>query len=162
MWKSREEVTDKDAPNRRIWTVSYGRLVTGQPSPPKINYDIDSIRIRLRNKLTQISAFAKQENQPFWSEWFDTAINLLDSATPYIKDQDKLTVPAETMDLKAIQLLASSGKAWCFGGMGSWNDIGFGDKDKQSTYEKLSAELYDIVNESYLAVASSYASKNVC
>jgi hypothetical protein len=155
-WKSKEEVTDKEAPNHRIWTISYGRLITGKPTQKKIKYDLNDIKERLRNKLTEISAFAKNENQPFWVEKFDSAINLLDSSAPYLNDQDKLIIPFDRMEFKATQLLAGSGKAWCFGGMGSWNDIGFTDKDKQATYDKLTSELYDIVNESYIAVANSY------
>ena len=156
-WKSREEVTDKDAPNNKIWTVSYGRLTTGQRTQSKKSYDIDSIKNKLKNKLTEISEFAKKENLNFWAEWFNTALDLLDSPTPYINDKEKLIIPTDKMDFKAIQLLAGSGKAWCFGGMGSWNDNSFGfDKEKDKLYERLSAELYDIVNESYLAVANSY------
>jgi hypothetical protein len=155
-WQSKEEVTDKDSPNSKIWTVTYGRTLTGQSTLKKKTYDINSLRQRLKSKLTDISAFAKKENQTFWSEWFDKALNLLDSSLPYVKDQDKLIMPTDEMDIKSVQLLAGAGSAWCFGGMGSWNDIGFNDKDTQATYDKLTAELYDIVNESYLAVANSY------
>jgi hypothetical protein len=155
LWQSKEVVTDKDAPDRRIWTISYGRTITGQQIQAKIQYNIDNIKQKLKGILTEISAFANKENQSFWSKEFDTAINLLDSPTPFVNNQDNRIIPAEKMNLKLIQLLAGSGKAWCFGGMGSWNDISFIDKDKQTTYDKLTAELYDIVNESYIAVANS-------
>jgi hypothetical protein len=156
-WQGKEEVTDKDAPNKKIWTVTYGRTIAGQRTPTKQIYDIDSIKNKLKNTLTEISTFAKRENLTFWAEWFDAALNILDSPTPYINDKDKLIIPADKMDFKVVQLLAGSGKAWCFGGMGSWNDNSFGfDKEKDKLYEKLSAELYSIVNESYLAVANSY------
>jgi hypothetical protein len=155
-WRSREEVTDKEAPNRKIWTVTYGRTLTGQQTQTKKKYDIDSLRHRLKSSLAEIRAFAIKENQTFWAEWFDKALNLIDSSTPYVKDQDKLIIPTDKMDIKNVQLLAGAGSAWCFGGMGSWNDIGFNDKDIQAAYDKLTAALYDIVNESYLAVANSY------
>ena len=155
-WQSREQVTDKDAPNSKIWTVTYGRTVTGQPTMPNEKLNIDNIKEKLKDRLNAINSFAKEENLTFWSEWFESALSLLDSSNPYTKEQDKLIVPADKMSLKAIQLLAGAGKAWCFGSMGSWNDIGFNDKDTEATYDKLTSELYDIVNESYLAVANSY------
>lgn len=150
------QVTDKDAPNSKIWTVTYGRTVTGQPTMPNEKLNIDNIKEKLKDRLNAINSFAKEENLTFWSEWFESALSLLDSSNPYTKEQDKLIVPADKMSLKAIQLLAGAGKAWCFGSMGSWNDIGFNDKDTEATYDKLTSELYDIVNESYLAVANSY------
>jgi hypothetical protein len=155
-WQSREEVTDKDAPDNKIWTVTYGRILTKQRTLEKRTYEINKIRQRLKSKLTEISAFAKKENEIFWAEWFDKALNLLNHPNPYVNDQGKSIVPTDKMGNEIIQLLAGARSAWCFGGMGSWNDIGFNDKDTQATYDKLTAELYDIVNESYLAVANSY------
>jgi hypothetical protein len=51
--------------------------------------------------------------------------------------------------------MAASSSAWVFGGMGSWNDIGFPDKQKEDEYDRLSAELYEVINECYVAVANS-------
>jgi hypothetical protein len=116
---------------------------------------LNRIKTNLKTKLTEISAFAKSENLTSWADWFDKAIYALDSATPYEKDQDLQIIPSGRRDLQTIQLLASSAQAWCFGGMGSWNDIYFKEKDKNEVYDRLSADLYEIVNESYLAVANS-------
>lgn len=159
LWQSREEVTDRDAPNNRIWTVSYGRVAVKQQTPEAIIYDIEEIKNRLRNKLVDISSFAKYENLSSWAEWFDKAITLIDAPYPFENSNDKLMVPADKIHLETLQLLAGSGKAWCFGGMGSWNDIGFSDKQKQKTYERLTSQLYEIVNSSYIAIANSYSQK---
>lgn len=155
-WQSKEEVTDKDSPSRKIWTVSYGRTLTGEPTQSKKTYNIDSIKVKLKTSLVNISSFANENGQTFWAEWFENAINLIDSPNPYINENDKLIIPMDKIDFKTIQLLAGSSKAWCFGGMGSWNDIGFIENDKQDKYDSLTSALYDVVNESYLAVANSY------
>lgn len=155
-WQSREEVTDKDSPNQKIWTVSYGRTLVEQSVQAKRKYDNDNIKERLKSKLFDISSFAKESNLPFWAEWFDTALNILNSPTSLVNERVKQFIPTDKMSLSTIQLLAGSEKAWCFGGMGSWNDISFNEKDKQEKYDRLTSELYDIVTESYLAIANSY------
>ncbi len=152
-WQSREEVTDKDALDSRIWTITYGRTLTAQPTPTYTLYDIEAIKQKLKDKLTTISLFAKNVSQTYWAERFDKALDLLDSVT---LDKSQLHVPTDKMKYNILQLLAGSRQAWVFGGMGSWNDIIFQDKDEEATYDKLSKELYDVLNESYLAVANSY------
>jgi hypothetical protein len=50
------------------------------------------------------------------------------------------------MPLEAKQLLASAQAAWVFGGMGSWNDLGFDGSDQQE-YTALSDELFLLLNQ---------------
>jgi hypothetical protein len=50
------------------------------------------------------------------------------------------------MPLEAKQLLGAVQAAWVFGGMGSWNDLGF-DGDDQQEYDKLSIELFLLLNQ---------------
>jgi hypothetical protein len=38
-------------------------------------------------------------------------------------------------------LVAAASKAWVFGWMGSWNDMGFEDKAEQQEYDEVSREL---------------------
>jgi hypothetical protein len=51
-------------------------------------------------------------------------------------------------------LLDASQKAWVFGGMGSWNDLG-SEGDDQKLYERLSDRLFRAVNEAIEAAATS-------
>jgi len=156
MWQCREEVTNKNAPDNRIWSISYGRSLPGLQIQSTKKYDIENIKQRLKYKLTEISAFANEEKLTFWAEWFQNALHQLDSATPFDEGKVDQIIPPGTIDLKTSQLLAGSSKAWCFGGMGSWNDVGFTEKNTEDLYDRLTSELYDIVNESYIAVANSY------
>ncbi|WCO00232.1 hypothetical protein [Psychroserpens ponticola] len=154
-WQSREEVTNQNAKDKKIWKISYGRLIINQPTQSKTEYDLEYIKNELNQKLIEIGSFAKKEKLDFWANWFNEAIDILNKNYPYTNEHDKLIVPTEKMELESLQLLAGAGKAWCFGGMGSWNDNGFNEKDKHKTYERLTSELYEIVNLSYLAVANT-------
>jgi hypothetical protein len=155
-WQLREKVTDKNALNRKIWTDSYYRTLIGKQTQPKKHYNIIILKEILKNKLTEISAFAKKENLSFWAERFDKAIDLLDSSLSNEKEPNMQMIPSDRINLETIQLLTGASAAWCFGGMGSWNDVGFKENHKYELYDRLTADLYDIVNESYIAVANSY------
>ncbi len=154
VWHSKDEVTDRDSSTRKIWAVIYGRTLTDHPFQEKNIYIIDDLKEKLRISLTNISSFAKEQDQSFWAQFFERAIEALDSQNSYEAETSNQVIPKER-DISIHQLLSAASGAWCFGGMGSWNDIGFTEKDKQDLYDRLTAELYDIVNLSYLAVGNS-------
>jgi hypothetical protein len=156
LWQSREEVTDRDSPDQKIWAVSYGRILTKQKTQAKSSWDIATTKKKLEDKLTEMVKFAQTEKLTFWAEWFSIALEPLHSNEPFEKGKSSPILPPDKINLTTMQLLAGSQKAWCFGGMGSWNDIGFKDQDTDNLYNKLTAELYEVVNESYLCVANSY------
>jgi len=52
-------------------------------------------------------------------------------------------------------LIFEAGYAWVFGGMGSWNDIGFQDEKDRQLYEDLSDKLYDLVIAALVAGINS-------
>jgi hypothetical protein len=51
-------------------------------------------------------------------------------------------------------MLKAAMSAWVFGGMGSWNDMGF-PGETQKEYEQVSDKLFDLLNESMEAAATS-------
>lgn len=57
----------------------------------------------------------------------------------------------------AEAMLDAAQSAWVFGGMGSWNDMGF-DGQEQREYESVSEELFNAVNRA-LCVAVNESSK---
>ena len=160
LWQSREEVTNRDAPDHRIWSVRYFRFAKNSGTIGGI-YSIEGTKDKLGERLKAISAFAKKQSLSLWAESFDHAYMLLNSPSPLANDRNKDIVPIDIMPSNALQLLAASRAAWCFGGMGSWNDIGFSDKNTEAIYDRLTSELYEAVNESYLAVANSGLSANL-
>lgn len=71
-----------------------------------------------------------------------------------ILHQDLLVI--KNYSLKALQLLFAAGTAWVFGGMGSWNDMGFKEKEIQENYLRLSRQLYESLLQSILATSNSF------
>ncbi len=65
-------------------------------------------------------------------------------------------VPAAGYSLDARQLLAMASRAWVFGGMGSWNDIGFTDAARNEEYRRVSQELYRAVTDAIRDAANSF------
>jgi hypothetical protein len=51
-------------------------------------------------------------------------------------------------------LISPAQAAWVFGGMGSWNDQGF-DGQTQDRYERLSENLYKLLNRVIVTAANS-------
>jgi hypothetical protein len=65
-------------------------------------------------------------------------------------------LPASGYQLEARQLIAGCTHAWVFGGMGSWNNLGFSDKALQVEYNRLSDDLYDCVKLASAAATNSF------
>ena len=70
------------------------------------------------------------------------------------KQERELWVAEEFLTEDATSMLKASMSAWVFGGMGSWNDMGFGGATQQE-YEKVSEQLFDVLNEAIGVAASS-------
>ena len=104
----------------------------------------------LKNTLIEITDFALKQNLKNWSEIFNKAIVVIDSASPEEDYYHKDLIPQGNYSLIARQILFSAGSAWVFGGMGSWNDLGFDGKDND-TYERLSEQLYSNIISAIIA-----------
>lgn len=155
-WEGRWELGDRDRVDRKIWQVTYGRIAANQLSSAQISSDLQSLKQRLTKNLTEISAFARRRNLEGFANAFESGLSNLASSSPdtNLYHSDLLT-PA--MSLAAAQLFSAAESSWVFGGMGSWNDLGFEGED-QKIYEDLSEDLYKLVNESICSAANSTAS----
>ncbi|MFT3897697.1 MAG: hypothetical protein QM719_08385 [Thermomonas sp.] len=154
-WEGRWTVGDQNRPDRKIWQVTYGRIAANQSPSPRPSSDLDSLRQRLIKNLAEISAFAHHHNLEGFAKAFDAGLSNLASSSPGtgLYHNDLLT---PGMSLTATQLLSAAQSSWVFGGMGSWNDLGF-EGDDQKTYEDLSEELYRLLNDSIVLAANSTA-----
>lgn len=154
-WASRWEVTDSDSPERKIWSVNYG-LVAEKLSVMDLQIDNQIVKEKLHRTLTEIAGFAKQQNLGNWQELFDRAKSILETDIPEKDYYHQDLIPGANYTLISKQLLFAASNAWVFGGMGSWNDLGFDNKEDDQSYEKLSAQLYSNINEAILAAVNSY------
>ncbi len=155
-WEGREQIGDKRAPDRRIWRVTYGRLVKGRPTELSRPSDLGDLVSRMRAVLTEAEAFAAaQQDMDGFADCFRQARATLDgrpALSPYLS-----LAPKGFLAPEAEALLAAGQLAWVFGGMGSWNDFGFQDAQEQARYERLSNSLFAILNEALPAAANSSA-----
>ena len=151
-WLYRWEVGDRNAPDRKIWHVSY-RLVAVEPTKPVPLRALEAITIDLCSALAAIRAFAEAQQCNNFVRCFDDALHALDHPEADIGYHKDL-YPAGCLAPQAVALLKAAQSSWVFGGMGSWNDMGFQDKTQQD-YERVSDHLFNLLTEAIEAAASS-------
>lgn len=135
------------------WQVTYGKAIENRPT---INQQLDSIQTKghLKTCLEKITDFAYKETTENWGKLFETAKNTLESENPESNFYHNDLICWKNYNLENRQLLMSASKAFVFGGMGSWNDMGFEHKEIDKTYNELSANLYKSMMESITCVVN--------
>ncbi len=153
IWLSRWEVWNQNAPERRIWRVSYGR-VSEMQSPTAPVTDLDSLAGRFRSALADIHQFSERHNCGGFTACFSQAIETLDSGGEKRHGFHQDLAPDGCLSLLAMRLLDACQSAWVFGGMGSWNDMAF-DGEGQVEYARTSEQLFLSLNEVIQAAANA-------
>jgi hypothetical protein len=152
-WLARWDVWNRDAPSQRIWRVTY-RLVRTSPGHESAP-DVAAASTALRAALVDIRSFsAAHQCDPFTAD-FDNALAALDGATRPPEYHNDLFEPG-ALSVAAARLLTAAQHASVFGGMGSWNDMGFVG-DAQLAYERVSEALFRALNDALCAAANSTA-----
>jgi len=154
-WFNKWEVTNQDDPDRKIWSVSYAMIDKDQPVTD-VQADIREIYSQLEQSLVSITDFAGVQQLPGWADVFKKARAILNSTDPAGSYYHHDLLLEKHYTLIARQLLFAAGAAWVFGGMGSWNDLGFNTAEDNKKYDDVSASLYTAINQSVLAVANSF------
>lgn len=151
-WVARWEVWNQDAPEQRIWRVTYGRVSEGatKQSNPE---DLQGTTTRLTRTLRDIHSFSAQHECVGFTECFADALDTLDSDGRNLHGYHRDLAPAGHLSDRARALLDASQRAWVFGGMGSWNDMGF-DGEAQKEYERLSEKLFQTLNRAIAEAAN--------
>lgn len=150
LWLNRWEVLDRNAPDKRIWKVTYGLCEIAR-TLPTAQRELAHIIPDLRDSLIDIHRFA--EGQDLFRQCFSDALRALDSpgATPrYHMD----LYPPDSLPELAKSVLDCAQWAWVFGGMGSWNDLGF-DGEDQIEYVRVSDRLFAVLHEAIAAAATT-------
>lgn len=156
LWEPGWEVGNRDAPDQRIWRVTYRLVGKNAPTPGATSRPLSETRTGLTQALTEIRAFAQGHGINSFLDSFETALKCLSSDDPLALIYHKDLAPEGLLDLPARQVLAACQAAWVFGGMGSWNDMSF-DGEVQREYEAVSDVLFDRVNEGICAATNSAA-----
>ena len=159
-WEARWTVGDQQRADRRIWQVTYGRIAKNQSLRAGEQIDLQALRDEFRDVLERIRAFATKRGLDNFSACFARGQEDLAATSPVHAFHKEFANPS-LLPLEAIQLLSAAQSSWVFGGMGSWNDLGF-DGEDQATYESLSEELYGTVNRVIVAATNASAAGSIC
>lgn len=149
-WMARWEVWDQNAPAQRIWRVTYG-LVGTEPASWLTDENLPDALAQFKAALTRIHAFSAAHNCDPFTDCFRGAMELLPDTTVDAHHRD-LQGPG-TLSVSSQALLDAAQSAWVFGGMGSWNDMGFDGEDGRE-YDEASAQLFTAINGAICAAAN--------
>lgn len=152
MWRASWSVGDPDAHDQRIWEVDYhGKRLVRSFAP--LQPEVSASSKRLKAALERAEAFARNHELDLWADWLADARRLGDAEDPEPPYHPDL-LPARGFDHRARQLLAMATRSWVFGGMGSWNDLGFATREQTDEYHDVSAELYSAVLRAFVAAVN--------
>ncbi|MDR3678752.1 MAG: hypothetical protein P4L41_02225 [Flavipsychrobacter sp.] len=154
-WANIWNGSNKDAPDRRIWSVNYDIALEWEKTR-NIQIDPINIKAKLRSTLSEIADFAFKHDLEHWGKKFESAKLILDTTEPYENFYHKDLIPLDNYSITAKQILFAAGSAWVFGGMGSWNDLGFDNKENQDIYSELSEKLYSNIIEAIVSSTNSF------
>lgn len=150
-WIARWEVWNQKAPERRIWRVTYGRV--GEATSNSHQYQrLSTAEGRLLKALRAIHTFSEKHNCGGFTNSFAKGIAAVTQSERHGYHKD--LSPAGFLSGKAEAILDASQSAWVFGGMGSWNDMGFDGADGKE-YERVSEELFQSIQDAICVAANS-------
>ncbi|MBE9607544.1 hypothetical protein IAI18_21955 [Acetobacteraceae bacterium H6797] len=140
-WIGRWEVTDREAADRRIWSVNYRNAGRAPPDIPEVTATLVEARSALDSALREAADFAQAQGMGFESS-IRAGLEALDSPDPMAGYFHADLFPEGLLSLEARQVFASAAKSWVFGGMGSWNDWGSSREEDQRRYEAISDRFF--------------------
>lgn len=157
-WREKWEIGDRQAPDRKIWRASYwlaaSELTGDSPLRP-----LDEVAAALRATLLDIRAFADANQCGNFVKCFSDALRAFDQPEADIGYHRDLAPPG-FLPPTAQAILKAAQAAWVFGGMGSWNDMGFSG-ETQKEYDRVSDQLFNQLNDAIEAAAGSSAPASV-
>lgn len=140
-WYGKWQVTNQEAPDQRIWSVTYQNLPNmAAEVRPKSQQEVHDALVKA---LDDVLRFSEAHKLGF-SETFVAAKNALGDEIPLRDFYHDDLVPTELLSLTELQIFSCAAKAWVFGGMGSWNDVWF-DGDDQEVYRAVSERLFSAI-----------------
>ncbi len=148
LWRSQWSMVPQET-GHNTWSVAYGRKLLDRVGPHKASADVHLCLDALVNALQGCLAFCKNQGLDDWARFFH------DAAT-FEPDERSVCLPEAGFDIDAHHLLRMGQRAWCFGGMGSWNDQSFSDPVVAAEYEKVSEALFRVLLISSEAAANAY------
>jgi hypothetical protein len=154
VWVAKWEVQDQNDPDKRIWKVGY-YLVNRMKTPAVKEAVLSDIKDRFLTVLDAIRELSLKAGQYQFTDNFDNALETLSADDIILHGHHKDIYLTDYISKDAIKLLDAAQSAYVFGGMGSWNDINLKDESLKSEYEKVSEELFQILNKVIVAATNA-------
>jgi hypothetical protein len=141
---------------RKPWLIEYRGLQVSHSYVIPVQA-LGLVKANLQAALVKAQEFALRPEVDLGNfvDCFSSALRMLDSSQPEGAYHPDL-LPPSGYGLAARQVLAGATQAYVFGGMGSWNDIGFTDKNLNEEYEKVTRELFEAVKFALLSASNSF------
>ena len=152
-WEARWEVWNQKAPDQRIWRVTYAQISQGATAEVEIP-NLSDIKEQLARSLQDIHSFSSRHRLDGFTRTFSDALNMLSGNAGFHSAYYNDLAPENFLSEKAEVILDACQRSWVFGGMGSWNDMGF-KGDEQDRYETVSEQLFQTLTEAIQAAANS-------
>jgi hypothetical protein len=153
LWESTWDLGDTNAPNQKIWRVTYDCIATKWTAASPPSRSLEDVRGDLASALDDIARFAQRNNLGF-TEYFLQGRAALNAKDPFTHAYHHDLSPPGLLSLEALQILGSCQAAWVFGGMGSWNDGAYGG-NLTAEGDRLSERLFKCLQEALVAAANS-------
>ncbi len=149
-WQGHWQVWNRQAPDQRIWRVTYVRAAA--PTPPAAD-TLAAARAELSAALADIHAFAERNDSGGFAGNFAQARAALAGAPAAPRGFHRDLAPERTLGADALAVLDACQHASVFGGMGSWNDQTFAGAAGEA-YERVSERLFRALNRAIAAAAN--------
>lgn len=154
-WAQKMVLGDQNAPEQRVWQMSYGRVGQGPTSPPPLPDALARAHAALFATLREMLSFASaHERLDPYSEYFSRAIETLSSNGQFLHAFSRDLAPENFLTPGTVALLDAAQTAFVFGGNSGWNDLAFEGGD-QVIYEELSDKLFETITEATIAGANA-------
>lgn len=151
------EAVDPVDPTPQIWEVTY-RLVPGISALRAPDVDLPAAAAELRGALEEARDFATRDHDlRTFAQVFAGALEVAADPDPVAPHHHDM-LPPTGYPGEARRLLATATSAWVFGGMGSWNDVGYDDEQSAAEHHHISARLYQAVLAAVCEAANSFES----
>lgn len=143
-------------PKDKPWNVTYrGLMFANSHVLPLLPMEL--VKLKLRASIAEAEVFARRPGVDAgqWADCFSKSLELLDSPHP-VPPFHLDILPDAGFDLETRQVMAAAMQSFVFGGMGSWNDLGFADKKLNEEYQRVTRELYEAINMSIMIASNSF------
>jgi hypothetical protein len=136
-------------------SLSFEYLAAGAGDAASAERDLSTCRASLMSALEAIRSFAEQHDLKYWSKHFRRCLLRLTLEPQPLEDLLELLL-INGLPQPAIQLVNAAKASDVFGGMGSWNDLGFSGEDSKA-YEEVSDRLLQAMKAAFRAGINSSA-----